>query len=434
MRARRKRFQVIVSACYGSRGDVMPCLTIAAALARRLEGQATVVAMANPVFENAVAANVRFIGVGSRDEYECVQRDHASRRDARVVVRYWLDHLETHAERILEARADAGRTIVLAHTLDLAVRCVDERANDECLTCYSLVLSPALLRTPNQTIPPFAGERLRCFGRSRWAMRAADCLVDIAFAPQLNAFRASLGSTKPVKRVFDEWFLCKAGVFAMYPEYFERAADAGSRKVFQIDFPQEGGAVNVTGLNAIRVAREFIDRDDAPTVVFVSASGNPPFASQFFATAVKAMRRLAGAKAILLTRHRDRIGELPENAIHIDFLPLHLCRDAGLKIAALVHHGTIGCSATALRSAWPQVVVPAAFDQPYNAALLEAMGAAQIIHMTRLTRTRLVKALKIVFKEEARAPETAPRRRANDASSPQARVAEIIAKELLQYG
>ena len=82
----------------------MPCLTIAAALARRLEGQATVVAMANPVFENAVAANVRFIGVGSRDEYECVQRDHASRRDARVVVRYWLDHLETHAARILEAR------------------------------------------------------------------------------------------------------------------------------------------------------------------------------------------------------------------------------------------------------------------------------------------------------------------------------------------
>lgn len=75
MRARRKRFQVIVSACYGSRGDVMPCLTIAAELARRLDGEATVVAMANPVFENAVAANVRFIGVGSRDEYECVQRD-----------------------------------------------------------------------------------------------------------------------------------------------------------------------------------------------------------------------------------------------------------------------------------------------------------------------------------------------------------------------
>ena len=52
----------------------MPCLTIAAALARRLDGQATVVAMANPVFEDAVAANVRFIGVGSRDEYERVQR------------------------------------------------------------------------------------------------------------------------------------------------------------------------------------------------------------------------------------------------------------------------------------------------------------------------------------------------------------------------
>ena len=434
MRARRKRFQVIVSACYGSRGDVMPCLTIAAELARRLDGEATVVAMANPVFEDAVAANVRFIGVGSREEYERVQRNHASRRDARVVVRYWLNHLETHAARILEAVADADRTIVLAHTLDLAVRCVDERADDECLTCYSILLSPALLRTPNQTIPPFAGERVRCFGRSRWAMRAADCLVDIAFAPQLNAFRASLGSTKPVKRVFDEWFLCKAGVFAMYPEYFERAADAGSRKVFQIDFPQEGGDVSVTCLDAIRVAREFIDRDDAPTVVFVSASGNPPFASKFFAAAVKAMRRLAGAKAILLTRHRDRIGELPQNAIHINFLPLHICRDAGLKIAALVHHGTIGCSATALRSAWPQVVVPAAFDQPYNAAILEAMGAAKIIHMTRLTRTRLVKALEIVLEEDGRAPEPAQRRRANDASSPQARVAEIIAKELLQYG
>jgi UDP:flavonoid glycosyltransferase YjiC (YdhE family) len=264
-------------------------------------------------------------------------------------------------------------------------------------------------------------------------MRAADCLVDSAFAPQLNVFRASLGSIKPVKRVFDDWFLCQSGVFVMYPEHFERAVDRYSRKVFQIDFPQDSGGVDETTASAIRTAKEFIDRDTAPTVVFVSASGNPPFASRFFANAVKAMRKLKKSKAILLTRHRDRIGELPENTIHIEFLPLHLCRDAGLKIAVLVHHGTIGCSATALRSAWPQVVIPAAFDQPYNAAILEALHVAQVIPMSRLTCTRLVKALEIALEDDTCVVEYASRFRASDAPSPQACVAEIIAKELLQY-
>jgi UDP:flavonoid glycosyltransferase YjiC (YdhE family) len=53
------------------------------------------------------------------------------------------------------------------------------------------------------------------------------------------------------------------------------------------------------------------------------------------------------------------------------FVPLSLV--AG-RVSAVVHHGGIGTMFAALRAGTPAVVVPLAFDQPFNARLVEGLG------------------------------------------------------------
>ena len=50
----------------------------------------------------------------------------------------------------------AGRAVVVAHPLDLAVRCFEETRRGA-VPCISVVLSPALLRCDDVTRPPFGG-------------------------------------------------------------------------------------------------------------------------------------------------------------------------------------------------------------------------------------------------------------------------------------
>jgi vancomycin aglycone glucosyltransferase len=45
------------------------------------------------------------------------------------------------------------------------------------------------------------------------------------------------------------------------------------------------------------------------------------------------------------------------------------------RVAAVVHHGGIGTTYAALAAGTPAVIVPQAFDQGFNAALVEAVGA-----------------------------------------------------------
>jgi hypothetical protein len=45
------------------------------------------------------------------------------------------------------------------------------------------------------------------------------------------------------------------------------------------------------------------------------------------------------------------------------------------QVSAIVHHGGLGTTFAALRAGTPAVVVPRAFDQPFNARLVEDVGA-----------------------------------------------------------
>lgn len=444
----RARTQILVSACYGSAGDVMPCVWMANAIRARVGAETGVFCATNPYFKSALRDDVGFVAVGNAKEYaETLRRStsggrtsHA--RDGREVVRWWLSRLEEHFDAVTTLARRADRTIILAHTLDLVVRCVEELSEelDEYprVECHSVVLSPALLRRSGEGVLPFLQETLWFLPR-RAAARCADFLIDRVFAPELNAFRRKrLGLMTPVRGVFaaEGWFLCRH-VIAMFPEAFSVVKSNAARVVHQIDFPcADADADADAHEDAIARAREFVTSDDAPTAVFVSASGHPPFEKQFLHAAAKAMARLGGgiAKAIFLTTDRSHFEKrgLPANALHLHYLPLSACVEGRVRFDVIVSHATIGCTAAALRSGTKQVVVPAAFDQHHNAALLSRLNVAKVIPMRRLTSKLLAKTLERALRDESMHHAAAKFAIDQVRSDPQARVADIITKKLAQ--
>lgn len=447
--------QILVSACYGSVGDVMPCVWMANAIRARVGAETAVWCATNPYFKSALRDDVGFIAVGNAREYEDVLRrsmvgggGRSQARDGRGVVRWWLSRLEEHFDAVTTVARRADRTIILAHTLDLVVRCVEElsEATDgnprdmdgyPRVECHSVVLSPALLRSDGEGVLPFLQETLWFLPR-RAAAWCADFLIDRVFAPEINAFRRKrLGLKNPVRGVFaaEGWFLCRH-VIAMFPKAFSVVKSNAARVVHQIDFPYADASDADAHEVAIARAREFATSDDAPTVVFVSASGHPPFEKEFFKKAAKAMARLGGgiAKAIFLTTDRSHFEKrgLPANALHLHYLPLSACVEGRVRFDVIVSHATIGCAAAALRSGTKQVVVPAAFDQHHNAALLARLNVAKVIPMRRLTSKRLAKTLKRALGDESMHRAAAEFAVDRVRSDPQARVADIIATKLAQ--
>lgn len=423
------RAVVVVSAVCGSSGDVAPCLAIAGALRAALpRADVRVCALANPVYERAVDEDVEFVGVGSAAASRKLMEGKGAR--GRALVDLWTSVLEAHAEALRAlARQSRRRVTVLAHTLDVAVRCLEESESDSgSFACYSIVLSPALVRFPRIGIPPFLGELVGCLRPRRLAERAADFLVDMAFAPRLNAFRASLGLA-PVRRgIFKTWFLCRGGSFCMYPEAFARAPTFVSA---QVGFPLQPRVPTSRELDVVNFVRDYVESHGVPTVVFVSASGNPPFATKFFSAAADAMTRLgSSANAIFLTMHRDRLPDLPSNSIHLEYLPLDACHD--VKFGLFVSHGTIGCISNALVAAWPQIVCPACWDQPYNCELLQSMGkVARVIPISKLRGKKLSHAIEKTFADESvREEATRIAQKLQHAVGGASVVAEIIAKAI----
>jgi UDP:flavonoid glycosyltransferase YjiC (YdhE family) len=438
-----ERMRVIVSACYGSRGDVVPCLRLAEAFARL---GADVRVLANPMYASEARNDLRFVGVGSAKAYEEMLKGNASRRGVRMLVRYWLSHLDEHTGKLIAlCRERSGENeeedvVVLAHTLDFAVRCLEEhneRSNEfKTLRFYSIVLSPALLRGGTRRIPPyFAGAIVRfetqCGVLRRFAERFADWLVDSVFAPALNSFRYRVyGIKTPVRGVFHRWFLT-SNVLAMWPAYFE--ATTSMRTLLQVDFPSSDVSKDLSGDSTFRRAIEFVRRDSRPCVVFVSASGNPPHAKVFFRLACRAMSRLTSMKAIMLTKHKDGIQKLiPENVKLFDFVPLtSLLAHSSMAVPTMaVHHASMGCIAATVRAGVPSLIVPAVLDQHYNADVLKEMGIVRVVKMSNLSRRLLVREIQATMTSEsvAKCVASVTKRANEDTRSAEERAASLITK------
>jgi UDP:flavonoid glycosyltransferase YjiC (YdhE family) len=139
----------------------------------------------------------------------------------------------------------------------------------------------------------------------------------------------------------------------------------------------------------------FLENGDRP-VAFTPGSANV-HGREFFETSVKASR-LAGKRALLLTRHRDQVPDRPSaDVMHVPYAPFS---ELLPRCAALVHHGGIGTTAQALAAGCPQVVMPLSHDQPDNGARVERLGVGRLIPPRKYKAQNIARVLDELTKSE----------------------------------
>jgi UDP:flavonoid glycosyltransferase YjiC (YdhE family) len=135
------------------------------------------------------------------------------------------------------------------------------------------------------------------------------------------------------------------------------------------------------------------DTDKRRPIVFTAGSWTVNM-RDFFAAACEACEIL-NWPGLILTQEEEPLGKpLPRLVRHIRYAPFGKLLP---RCAAIVHHGGIGTAARALKAGIPQILMPMAYDQRYNANRLVRLGVARAIERTDLTPQNLTAQLREIL-------------------------------------
>lgn len=369
---------------HGSAGDVYPQIGIGSALRGRGH---EVVFVTNPYFEKAVRhAGLDFVPSGSEAEgRKAIENPELWQRGKGLGVLFdGVLKAMPETYEIVRKYYERGRTVVVANALAFGARVAHEQLG---VPLASVHLQPVLLRSLNEqpgiVTPPSWRPIMRPLRRVLTA--ALDRWVfDPAITPRLNEFRARLG-LRPVRRVLKEWIHSPQLVLGMFPEWYGRPQPDWPPNTHLMGFPlfdqTEGERL---GADLDR----FLD-EGAPPLVFTPGTAMV-FAQRFLAVSAAVCQKL-GRRGLLLTRFAEQVpANLPPEVRHVPYAPLSMLLK---RAAALVHHGGIGTASQALAAGIPQLVVPANFDQPDNAARLRRLGVAESVRESGYSESFVAPAL-----------------------------------------
>jgi vancomycin aglycone glucosyltransferase len=393
----------LVLATVGSRGDVQPMLALA--LAAKARGHRPL--LAAPVnFEPwARECGIEFAPFGIdfqkylADDPRFLTGNPLAA--ARAVQRAMRDHTPEQT-RQLRAACDGADAMLWAGVAFIAPS-VAEWARIPCLgVVYSTCAIPSAQHPP----PLF-----HWYGLPGWTnrllWRANDWIVEHAVGGALHTARESLGlpARSLREQLLDQGHYVIAADEAVFPSdpQWDRERFARSNFIFfgdnraldpdldewlrAGDAPVFAGFGSMSGPGPRRAMRAFIDA--------MGASGHRCLVGAGW----------AGVDAGSLPGAWRVVGDVP----HAQLFP---------RVAAVVHHGGSGTTASAMRAGTPQVILPLILDQYHHAHLLHRAGLApRPVAMERVTgeslRACVAEALRL-----AAAPreEAAQRLRASDAT------------------
>ena len=369
---------------HGSGGDVYPQIAIGSAL--RARGH-EVLFVTNPYFEAAVKrAGLEFIPTGSEAEgRQAIENPELWQRGKGLGVLFngVLDAMPATYE-IVRKYYEPGRTVVVGNALAFGARVAHDKLG---VPLASVHLQPVLLRSLNEqpgvVTPPGWRPVVRPLRRVLTAMLDR-WVFDPAIVPRLNQFRSGLG-LPPVRRVLKEWIHSPQMVLGMFPEWYGRPQPDWPPNTYLTGFPLFDQTETESFSGEVE---QFLEQGSAPLVF--TAGTAMVFAQRFFAVSAAVCRKL-GRRGLLLTRFAEQLpAELPPGVMHVPYAPFSaLLRRA----SALVHHGGIGTASQALAAGIPQLVVPANFDQPDNAARLRRLGVAESVRAPGYTESAVTAAL-----------------------------------------
>lgn len=367
----------------GSAGDTLPLL----ALARELvEAGHDVDVLAADAFEPQVrAAGLRFHLLGKPGIYEVMAHD--------PTVWYWHTGFRSLWKYLVTAIADTVQhverlrrrdTVLVSTTSAIGMRLAQEKY---ALPLATVHMSPFYFFSCHETI--LGGLHTWPDWVPQWARSSILALLeknimDSACLGDINGIRHTMG-LPPTSRIFTRWIHSPDRVICAVPTWFAPPQPDWPKQAVSVSFPLGAAAIGAaTGYgSATQWAPEaklaaFLADGEKP-IVFAAGTGAGA-ALTFYARAVAAAK-LSGRRAILVTRWPEQIpAPLPDHICHIAYAPF----DQLLPLtAAIVHNGGIGAMALAMQAGIPQVIVPFAYDQFYNAARLVALGGGVVIRRQR---------------------------------------------------
>lgn len=354
--------------CVGSAGDVYPFIAVGKSLKRR--GHDVGLLTAAPFRDRIERAGLGFIEAGSQAKYDELIQDpdlFHPRKGAGLILRQFGDGWPL-AYAALVQNVRPHDTVLVTSTLGMAARLVQEKLGTRLATVH---LQPSSLLSSTD---PGALAALPWAKRMpAWAVRALVASVDrgmsLLLCPKLNTFRASIAL--PPVRSISHWMNSPERVICAFPSWFAA--------------PQRDWPANAVCTTFPRLEAEADEKLGEELLSFLSA-GPPPIAFTpgsahahgrlFFERALAATEKLA-MRAVFVTHYRDQLPDALPAWVHYEpYAPYDLLAP---RVAAFVHHGGVGTSATVLAAGVPQLITPFTFDQPDNAARLKTLGVAESV-------------------------------------------------------
>ena len=312
-----------------------------------------------------------------------------------------MPHVREQYADIVAACRDAD--VLVTHPLTVAGPLACAKTG---LPWVSSILAPASLMALSD--PPLIASTplahwLRRFGPHR-ALMALAKRVARRWERPLDALRAELGLPKARHpALFDGQFSPRLNL-ALFPRLIAEPQPDWPANTVLTGFPRyDGPPIDGRLLNELHT---FAAAGEAP-IVFALGSSVVMIAGDFWDKAVAASVRL-GRRAILLTG-TPLARAFPTGVKAFDYLPYSGVFPVG---AAVVHQAGIGTLAQALSAGRPQLIVPAAFDQPDNARRAVNLGVARTMPIRKATAERLADELDFLLADSSY------RRRAKEVAAP----------------
>ncbi len=372
----------------GSRGDVNPMVAIGVALKAR--GFDVAISVAEPYAEIVEQSGLEPHALISQALFDSMLADPSiwrPLRGARAILSMASRHfLQEHFQRIRQLHRP-GRTVLVAHPLDLASRI--HRDWDPATPLASIHLSPVMVRSASQ--PPRLSPWWFEPRRPPWLIAAAyhvtdRLLLDRWLAPDVNRLRRDL-NLPPIRRILDRWWLSPDLVLALYPPWFD------DRR------PESLGSWHPCGFPSIKQQPAPIDTFaiEEGSILFTPGTANR-HAKTFFADAVRACQTL-GRPGVLATSFPEQVpDQLPQSIRTLPYVPLNQVLP---QCSVIVHHGGVGTMAAAVACGVAQLICPMAFDQFFHAERIHSLGLGDALLPGKVNASSLAHSLRRLLSDRS---------------------------------
>lgn len=306
-----------------------------------------------------------------------------------LVRRMFMPHVRESYEDLDRAAEGAG--LLVSHPITFAAPLVAEKRG---LPWASTVLSPlSLMSAIDPPTFPGAGwmRAVRRLGVTPYrAVFSLAKRIAGSWEGPLHELRRELGMPTGKPAQFEGQYSPHLNLALFSPLLAPPQPDWPANRVV-CGFPRYEGVASDAATAA--ALQEFLAAGDAP-LVFGLGSSAVTIADAFWSAAMDAVQRL-GRRAVLLTGRHAPPPAPPPGIAAFPYLPYS---EIFPHASAVVHTCGIGTLAQALRSGRPELLVPAAFDQPDNAIRAERLGVGRVLPFQRVTPQHLATELQQVLR------------------------------------